>query len=153
MISVISPNILLFEKPYCEKLKKSWKLSNQTIVGVVAPDRVLSMGQIELWFWELTVFTFKRHIYDKLNWDRTDYLYKIDLALNNLQRLICRKSNQPNHHPPKPGHLLVIGGDLQCLRVGWWLSGNQSGYVACNTTWTPYWTMWTVGESACQMKP
>ena len=25
-------------------------------------------------------------------WNRTDYLYKMDLALNNLQRLICHKT-------------------------------------------------------------
>ena len=32
-------------------------------------------------------------------WNRTDYLYKMDLALNNLQRLICHKiqtTNQTN---------------------------------------------------------
>ena len=27
-------------------------------------------------------------------WNRTDYLYKMNLALNNLQKLICHK-NQP----------------------------------------------------------
>ena len=30
-------------------------------------------------------------------WNRTDYLYKIDLALNNLQRLICHKTQLTNH--------------------------------------------------------
>ena len=29
-------------------------------------------------------------------WNRTDYLYKIDLALNNLQRLICHKTQTTN---------------------------------------------------------
>ena len=34
-----------------------------------------------------------------LNWivlNRTDYLHKMDLALNNLQRLICHKTQQNN---------------------------------------------------------
>ena len=34
-----------------------------------------------------------------LNWivlNRTDYLHKMDLALNNLQRLICHKTQQTN---------------------------------------------------------
>ena len=29
-------------------------------------------------------------------WNRTDYLYKLDLALNNLQRMICH-TTQPNN--------------------------------------------------------
>ena len=29
-------------------------------------------------------------------WNRTDYLYKVDLALNNLQRLICHKTQPTN---------------------------------------------------------
>ena len=30
-------------------------------------------------------------------WNRTDYFHKMDLALNNLQRLIChKKAKQPN---------------------------------------------------------
>ena len=31
-------------------------------------------------------------------WNRIVDLYRIDLALNNLQRLICHKPNQPNKH-------------------------------------------------------
>ena len=31
-------------------------------------------------------------------WNRTVYLYKIDLALNNLQRLICHKPKQTNNY-------------------------------------------------------
>ena len=30
-------------------------------------------------------------------WNRTDYLYKMDLALDNQQILICHKHNQPPH--------------------------------------------------------
>ena len=38
-------------------------------------------------------------------WNRTDYLYKkIDLALNNLQRLICHKT-QPTQQATK--HILL----------------------------------------------
>ena len=41
-----------------------------------------------------------------LNWivyNRTDYLHKMDLALNNVQRLICHKNptNQPTNQPTK----------------------------------------------------
>ena len=36
-------------------------------------------------------------------WNRIDYSYKnsykMDLALNNLQRLICHKTNQPTNQP------------------------------------------------------
>ena len=34
-------------------------------------------------------------------WNITDYLYKMDLALNNLQKLICHK-NQPTNQPTEP---------------------------------------------------
>ena len=30
-------------------------------------------------------------------WNRTDYLHKIDLALNNIERLICHKTQTTNH--------------------------------------------------------
>ena len=37
-------------------------------LGVVASDRVLSMGQrTKLWFQEFHVFAFKLHTYDKMN--------------------------------------------------------------------------------------
>ena len=38
--------------------------------GVVAPDKVRSMGQIELNYvaWNWSVFTYKLHIYAKLNY-------------------------------------------------------------------------------------
>ena len=86
--------------------------------GVVAPDRALSIGEIELncvlmlnWFvWFRTVWltwiAWNRNVFGQLNcglelnwivWNRTDYLYKMYWALNNLQRLICYK-NQPTNH-------------------------------------------------------
>ena len=41
--------------------------------------------------------TIKLCTYAKLTiFNRTDYLHKNDLALNNLQRLICHKPNKPN---------------------------------------------------------
>ena len=55
--------------------------------GVVAPGRVLSMSQIEL------------NCVLMLNWivwNRTVYLYKMDLALNNLRKLICHKTQPTN---------------------------------------------------------
>ena len=54
--------------------------------GVVTPDRVLFMGQIEL-NWVLML--------NWIVWNRTVYMYKNDLALNNLQWLICHKT-KPN---------------------------------------------------------
>ena len=62
-----------------------------TSAGVVIPDRVLSMGQIEL------------NCELMLNWivcNRTVYVYKMDLALNNLQWLICHKKHKPNQTKP-----------------------------------------------------
>ena len=55
--------------------------------GVVAPDRVLSMGQIEL----NSVLMLNWVV-----WNRTVYMYKEDLTLNNLPWLVCHKikSNQ-----------------------------------------------------------
>ena len=44
-------------------------------------------------------------------WNRTDYLHKIDLALNNLERLICPKSqrtNQTNHRNKKITSLVLL---------------------------------------------
>ena len=63
--------------------------------GVIAPDRVLSMGQIELNCvgWDEIVLTFKLRTYAKLN---CLFIYiKMDLALNNLQWSICHKT-KPN---------------------------------------------------------
>ena len=34
-----------------------------------------------------------------INQTNQPYLYKMDLALNNLQWLICDKSNQPTNQP------------------------------------------------------
>ena len=48
--------------------------------GVVAPDRVLSVGQIEL---KCVLML------NWIVWNRTVYMYKMDLALNNQQRLLC----------------------------------------------------------------
>ena len=33
---------------------------------------------------------------NKIVWNRADYMYKMDLALNNLQRLICHKTHSTN---------------------------------------------------------
>ena len=42
--------------------------------------------------------TIKLCTHAKLNYlKETDYLYKINLALNNLQRLICHQPNQPTN--------------------------------------------------------
>ena len=32
-------------------------------------------------------------------WNRTEYLHKMDLELNNLQRLICRKTQTADNQP------------------------------------------------------
>ena len=50
---------------------------------VIYADRVLSMGKIELNCILMLIL---------IVWNRTDYLHKMDLALNNLQWLICHKS-------------------------------------------------------------
>ena len=74
--------------------------------GVVVPDRVLSMGQIELncvfmlnWIsWNWTFLTFKLHTYAKgIVWNRTAYMFKMDLALNNLIWLMCHKTKYQSH--------------------------------------------------------
>ena len=39
--------------------------------------------------------------------NRTDYLHKMDLALNNLQRLICHKTNKPNQTKPNQNVVFV----------------------------------------------
>ena len=54
-----------------------------------------------------------------LNWtvfNRTDYLHKMDLALNNLQRLICHKTKQTKPNPKFPSIKMTFGQIL--------LSGN-----------------------------
>ena len=51
--------------------------------GVVAPNRVLSMGQIAMYL-----------MLDWIVWNRTVYMYKTDLAVNNLQWLIYYQTNQ-----------------------------------------------------------
>ena len=64
-------------------------LSGPQWPGVVAHDRVLPMGQIEL----SCVL-----MLNWIVWNRTVSLYKMELALNNLQCLICHKNqltNQP----------------------------------------------------------
>ena len=49
-------------------------------------------------FWQLnSVF-----MLNWIVWNRTDYQYKMDLAFNNLQKLICDKTqttNQPTNQP------------------------------------------------------
>ena len=50
---------------------------------VVAPDRVLSMGQIELNYVLIPNW---------IVWNRTVFMNKMDLALNNLRWLICHKT-------------------------------------------------------------
>ena len=69
--------------------------------GVVAPDRVLSMDQIELncelmlyWIVWNRILTFKLRTYAKRNCTKLNYMYKLDLALN-LRWLICHKT-KPN---------------------------------------------------------
>ena len=78
---------------------------------VVAPDRVLSMCQIELncvlmlnWItWNRTVLIFNYMwtktilILNWIGWIRTVCI-KMDLVLNNLQRLICHKPKQPTKY-------------------------------------------------------
>ena len=86
-------------------------------LGVVAPDMVISMGQIELnciltlnWIlWNRAVSDnetlylslrefFEIGLFCVLNWfvwSCTVYMFKIDLALDNLQWLICHKT-KPN---------------------------------------------------------
>ena len=67
------------------------------------------------------LLTFKLRTYAKLNCvkqnyfcmqnrNRTDYLYEIDLALNNLQRLICYKIQQTNQPTNQP---LCAGCDIR----------------------------------------
>ena len=71
---------------------------------VVAPDRALSIGQIELnctyaklnylkkeLFWHLTVCQ-QNSMLNWIVWNRTVFMNKMDLALNNLQRLMCHKT-------------------------------------------------------------
>ena len=79
---------------------------------LLAPDRVLSMGQIELncmlilnwivWnrtFWHLTVCKLKI-ILNWIVWNRTVYMYKNGFGLNNLQWLM--------YHQTKPNPSLFI---------------------------------------------
>ena len=69
--------------------------------GAVVSDRVLSMGQIELnSVFVLNWIVWNRHFWHlnsvfKLNWivwNITVYMYRIKLALNRLQWLICYKT-------------------------------------------------------------
>ena len=78
-------------------------------LGVASPDRVLSMGQIELnrvlmlnwivWrelFLHLTVCKQKTVLMlNWIIWNGTVYMYKNGFCLNNLQLLICHKT-KPN---------------------------------------------------------
>ena len=71
---------------------------------VVTPDRVLLMGQIEL------------NCVDMLNWivlNKTVFMYKMDLALNNLQWLICHKTklHHGNSSTSQSVLLVLTGGD------------------------------------------
>ena len=59
---------------------------------VVAPERYLSMGQIE----QNCVL-----ILNRIVWNRTVNIYKMDLALNNLQWLVWHKTKQ-NKTKPRP---------------------------------------------------
>ena len=47
---------------------------------------------------------------DWIVFNGTDYLHEMDLALNNLQRLICHKTQptKPNHSPVHPNRSLII---------------------------------------------
>ena len=73
--------------------------------GVVAPNRVLSMGQIELnCVFMLTCIVWNRTVFWHWNWvlmlnwtvwNRTVYKYKNGFGINNLQWLMCYKT-EPN---------------------------------------------------------
>ena len=80
-------------------------LPDQLWPGVVAPDRVLSMSQIEL-----LICVKKKRPQARLNYYLQNvltnhiywiYMYKEELALNNLQWLIC-------HNPTKLDYIYLI---------------------------------------------
>ena len=51
-----------------------------------------------IWHWTV----YKQKTIQRLNWivwNRTVYCIKMDLALNNLQRLICHKTQTNKHYP------------------------------------------------------
>ena len=78
--------------------------------GVVAPDRVLSMGQIRLFeldsntwshltLWKTMSSGSFKNVITKMCLEVLYILYKQDLAFNNLQWLICHKT-KPTDFPP-----------------------------------------------------
>ena len=72
-----------------------------------------------------------------LNWivlNRTDYLHKMDLALNNLQRLICHKTQQAKSNQTKSNAQIKfeiyhdsMEGNHVCLAVSLWCNGYRAG--------------------------
>ena len=73
-------------------LMLNWIAWNGTVFDI---ETVFTLNWI---LWNGTVLTLNCTV-----WNRTDYLYEMDLALNNLQRLICHKTqttNQPTFYSP-----------------------------------------------------
>ena len=79
----------------------NWIILNWTVFDI---ETVLTLNWIVIYnclnslkwkcFWQLNCVLM-------LNWiilNRTDYLHKMGLALNNIQRLICHKTQQTNQH-------------------------------------------------------
>ena len=69
-------------------------------------------------------FTLKLCTHAKLNfWNRTSYLHWKDLALDNLQRLICHKTQPTNQHLENKGRTLKWRSSLdsyaQTCRPAW----------------------------------
>ena len=77
--------------------------------------------------------TIKLCTHVKLNvWKRIDYLYKMDLALNNLQKLICHKINpttQPTNQKcliyleTEPHIVLSVLVYIACVFIGVYFTG------------------------------
>ena len=70
----------------------NWIIWNRTVFNIKTVFTLNCLTSLK-WkcFWQLNCVLM-------LNWivlNRTDYLHKMDLALNNLQRLICHKTQQP----------------------------------------------------------
>ena len=120
--------------------------------GVVVPDRVLSMGQIELkcvlmlnWItWNRTFWIFKLCTYAKLNCLKWNFLtlklylcltelfeieliicIKMNLALNNLQRLICHKPKQPTNQINAQKFSLSFSCLAKKNKASWKNRGNE----------------------------
>ena len=71
--------------------------------GVVAPDRVLSKGQIEL----SSVF-----MLNGIVWKELFICIKMNLALNNLQSLMCHKTKPNQAQPNVIGVIRTIHKEL-----------------------------------------